>query len=133
MNLLRQNYRVFIPKGIIARYSLVGLINTLVTVVIITVLTLLGVDLLVANAVGFGAGLLSSYIGNRYFTFRQGNNKAIGKFLFGFAIAYAANILVAYFVRDKFQPHDLIAQFSGMLTYNVAFFLMMKTWIFNRV
>jgi hypothetical protein len=56
-------------KTQIAKYSAVGIINTLLTIAVIAALSFVGVPSLLANSVGFGCGLASSFILNPRFTF----------------------------------------------------------------
>jgi putative flippase GtrA len=52
------------------RFGLVGIVNTLIDVVLYTVLTLLGLPILVANFISTTAGMTFSFFTNRTFTFR---------------------------------------------------------------
>ncbi len=57
--------------GEFGRFLVVGLANTGLTLGIIFVLLWLGVPLLVANVIGYGAGFINSFIWNRRWTFRS--------------------------------------------------------------
>ena len=79
------------------RFGLVGFANTALTLIVIFAFqTLTPVGPYWANVIGYGVGLLSSFLLNSRWTFgvaRWELNRA-AKFLVAFAIAYGANLLV---------------------------------------
>jgi putative flippase GtrA len=114
----------------IASYSLVGVMNTLITAITIVVLTLLGVEPVLSNAAGFGLGLLNSFIMNKRYTFQSAAEGSMLPFLVSFAIAYGLNLVVLVVSSPLASLNVLIPQAAGMLTYNVVFFVLMKLWVF---
>lgn len=114
----------------IASYSLVGVMNTLITAITIVVLTLLGVEPVLSNAAGFGLGLLNSFIMNKRYTFQSAAEGSMMPFLVSFAIAYGLNLVVLVVSSPLASLNVLIPQAAGMLTYNVVFFVLMKLWVF---
>ena len=58
--------------GEFARFLLVGLTNTGLTLAIIFILLWMGTSLIVANIIGYGAGFINSFVWNRCWTFRSG-------------------------------------------------------------
>lgn len=54
-----------------ARFLVVGLANTALTLAIIFVLLRFGSSLLTANIIGYGAGFINSFVWNRRWTFRS--------------------------------------------------------------
>lgn len=113
------------------KYGLVGLINTAITFIIVFALTIAGFPLVLANAMGFGCGLLNSYFLNKKFTFKDSGGSSVGPFIASFCISYAANLVVLLCVNSIYPNLELVSQFSGMITYNVVFFILMKWWVFN--
>ena len=114
----------------IASYSLVGVMNTLITAITIVVLTLLGVEPVLSNAAGFGLGLLNSFIMNKRYTFQSAAEGSMLPFLVSFGIAYGLNLVVLVVSSPLASLNVLIPQAAGMLTYNVVFFVLMKLWVF---
>ncbi len=114
----------------LASYSLVGVMNTLITALTIVVLTLIGMEPVLSNAAGFGLGLLNSFIMNKRYTFQSAAEGSMLPFLVSFAIAYGLNLVVLVVSSPLASLNVLIPQAAGMLTYNVVFFVLMKLWVF---
>lgn len=85
-----------------AKYLIVGAGNTLVTLAVIVLLKSgLGVNPWVANAVGYVAGMVNSFIWNKLWVFhshgRRLHNEAL-RFLGGFAVCYIVQFAVTWAV-----------------------------------
>lgn len=77
------------------KYNIIGLMNTLLTLVVVYVLyQLLAWNLELSNFLGFVAGGINSYVWNRKWNFKSNNKKGteIVRFLCVFAVAYAVNL-----------------------------------------
>lgn len=113
------------------RYGFVGVLNTLITAAVILALTFLGLDLLLANAIGFAAGLLNSFVLNRRLTFQAdpGSGRTKLLFLVGFAICYALNLGAVTALDGALHP--AATQLAGMIVYNLSFFAWMKFRVFK--
>jgi putative flippase GtrA len=111
-------------------YGLIGVVNTSVTFLVIAALTFEGVDPMLANAAGFAAGLAVSFVLNRTLTFRSRKQGAIRPFLSAFAVCYGLNLLTLNLAAPLASQHVLLPQLAGMLVYNVAFFALMRYWVF---
>ncbi|EOX7349009.1 TPA: GtrA family protein, partial [Klebsiella pneumoniae] len=106
------------PLWQLMKYGLVGIVNTLITAVVIFLLMHLGLGIYLSNAMGYVVGIVFSFIANTIFTFTQpiSINRLI-KFLCVCFICYVANIIVIkiFFV---FMPEKIYsAQILGMFTY----------------
>lgn len=111
-------------------YGLIGAFNTIVTAAVIAILAYLSFQPVLANALGFSAGLLSSYLLNRNFTFRRKKPGAQIAFVLAFGVAYSTNLVVLFLFQFLDGAGPFIPQGAGMVSYNVAFFLLMKFWVF---
>ena len=111
-------------------YGAVGLVNTLITFICVLSLTHMGLNPYLANAVGYAAGLTNSYLMNGKYTFKSGGS--VYRFVLSFGACYFANIAVVYFLVNTIQINSLGAQLTGMITYNVLFFVCMKLWIYKN-
>jgi putative flippase GtrA len=111
-------------------YGLIGIINTSVTFLVIAALTLQGAAPMLANAVGFAAGLIVSFVLNRSLTFRSSKDATIVPFLSAFAVCYGLNLLALNLAAPLAAQHVLLPQLAGVLVYNVAFFVLMRYWVF---
>ncbi|WP_226691189.1 MULTISPECIES: GtrA family protein [Rodentibacter] len=80
-----------------SRYVLVGICNTLLTTIIIFGLTASQFNLYIANAIGYAAGILCSFLLNSIFTFSRPANAAnFSRFLVVSLICYILNVKVIY-------------------------------------
>lgn len=115
------------------KYGFVGALNTLITFLVIFVLTQMNINPYISNIVGFAFGLLNSFFLNSRFTFKKKSslNSAV-KFMISFAISYALNLLVLHYLITHSTTPTILAQFLAMVSYNLAFFVLMKIWIFSR-
>ncbi|MCL2616567.1 MAG: GtrA family protein [Defluviitaleaceae bacterium] len=79
------------------KFSLVGVVNTVVFYAVYLVVLWLGFSFIVAATAGTVVGIVNSYVLNKLFTFRN-NKKAHGKAL-GEKIKFVAVYVVQYFVN----------------------------------
>jgi len=96
------------------------------TLVIIISLTAFGVDLYAANACGYVAGILISYLLNCTFTFKKNYAfKSIFLFSLVSAVCYFANVITIY-LSISIGSGPYIAQVVGMCVYTITGFLLNK-------
>ena len=76
----------------LAKYAIVGVMNTLLTLAVIFICkSLLGVNPYISNALGYIVGLINSFLWNRSWVFRRRDGKLSRQailFLIGFAVCY---------------------------------------------
>lgn len=116
-----------------AAFSLIGLANGAVGIAVIVVVNLLGAGPLLANVLGYGAGLLVSFTLNSRVTFRARavDRYTVARFLVAFGVAFGINLLVVKGVTDWFLTHGLLASLSGTPLYVVIFYLLCECWVFR--
>ena len=117
-----------------AAFSLVGVANGIVGIAIIVLAGLLGAGPLLANLLGYGAGLLVSFTLNSRVTFhsRAVDRHTVMRFLSAFGVAFAINLLAVKVVADLFTTHRLLTSLAGTPLYVVAFYLLCEYWVFRR-
>ncbi|MEY9356144.1 putative flippase GtrA [Bradyrhizobium japonicum] len=113
----------------IVTYGIVGISNTLITVACIAVLTLMHVNLFVANAIGYAVGLANSFLLNQRFTFKV--KGAPWAFLASFGISYLLNLAALVALEPLASISKLIPQAAGVALYTVTFFVLMKVWVYR--
>lgn len=130
------------------RYALVGVINTMVTLVVILVCkSLLGINPWVSNAAGYVAGFINSFIWNKLWVFNS-HNKVIQealKFFGGFLICYGLQFVVTFLLTDctilgdmewKIRDFTLsgygVATIIGMVAYTLANFVYNRMVTFRK-
>lgn len=117
----------------IIKYGLVGIINTIITLLLIIALTYAGVNPFLSNVIGFSAGLLNSFYMNKNYTFYKNSSKgSLIHFLLAFVPSYILNILILYLTKDLAEYNIIVPQLLAMLSYNILFFALMKTWVFKN-
>lgn len=101
------------------RYLIVGVMNTLVTLVVIYLCkSQWGVNQWVSNGIGYVAGLINSFVWNKLWVFNsrvKGNRAAAEglKFAVGFLLCYGMQFLVTWTLTTPMQ--------FGMLVWNLGF------------
>jgi len=115
------------------RFVAVGILNTVIGLsFIFAAKALLGWGDLAANAAGYALGLSASFALNRSWTFRdQGRiNPALLRFLAAFGLAYLANLLTVFGLRDLMGIDSYLAQAAGVVPYTGLFFLASRSFVF---
>lgn len=118
----------------IAKFGLVGLLNTLVGFSIIFAALAAGMGDYIANALGYGLGFLLSWSLNRYWTFsvrRAATLNEIARFGSAAALAYGANLLVINIFRMAGWVDQPIVHLIGMATYSVSFYVLARLLVFG--
>lgn len=133
------------------KYNLIGIMNTLITLVVSWVLfELLDRSLELSNFLGFVAGGINSYIMNRIWNFKSSNEKKgeVARFLVVFLCAYGLNLLVlkgCEYALINFDIFSGLCQFTAQFTkptflanivanvvYVLASFALYKKWVFKK-
>ena len=123
--------------GLVGRFGLAGLANTLAGFTIIAVLDVSRVVTPpVANAVGYLAGFAISYGLNRGFVFRNAENARVTgpRFVAAAVLAFALNQLALAIASRGLGDDDasrIAAQLLGMLAYTAALFVACRVWVFR--
>jgi putative flippase GtrA len=120
-----------VPREFV-RFLIVGVANTLISLVVYRALLAFGVWYVVSAPIAWGAGVVNGYVFNRRWTFRApdtGRARALYA-LFGAAGAGAASLLVLLFVRGagigKFE-----AYLAAIPLVTVSTFLANRYWTFS--
>lgn len=129
------------------KYGIVGVMNTAITLCIIFLCkSVLGMNVYVSNALGYGAGLVNSFLWNRRWVFRSNGHmsrQAI-HFLVGFGVCYAIQFAVvwllnqSWFGQTEYEPVSGwvisgygIATLVGNVVYTLANFVYNKIVTFK--
>jgi putative flippase GtrA len=106
------------------RFAVVGLLNTGLSLVTYIGLLAVGTPYLVASALGFCAGAVTSYVVNRAWTFRAGTRHAIGlpRYLTVALCGLGTNVALLWLLVDgaelaKVDGQLLVIPFVAVLTF----------------
>ena len=86
------------------KYCIVGALNTVVCLGVIFVCkSLLGVNPYLSNILGYGAGLINSFLWNKQWVFktRGGYSREAVRFLVGFAVCYLLQLAVVFVLNSS--------------------------------
>ena len=135
------------------KYSLVGVLNTLLTLVIIWIMTkMLGCSEAFSNFIGYFVGLINSFFLNRKWTFKSAGSIIVGavKFFAVFAVCYLLQfcvlLLLNHYCPDnpplysffvpilKYFKIDALfyIQMLSMVVYTIVNFLINKYYTFKK-
>lgn len=125
------------------KYALVGVLNTLVTLSIIFLCkSVIGINPLVSNAIGYVAGVINSFLWNKTWVFRSHDSylREALIFLAGFLLCYGIQFLTVWVLSYKSPLNDFewdilgfvlsgygLATLVGNLVYTIA------NYIYNRL
>jgi putative flippase GtrA len=116
------------------KYSVVGLINTIIGLGIIFVLfNVYKVNYVFSNVIGYTFGLINSFILNKRWTFRSTNHysREIIPFIIIFAISYFTNFLTLIVNIEVFKINPNLSQVLSVIVYSITNFLLNKKWTFS--
>lgn len=116
------------------RFLLVGLVNTAVGLSTIwAMIGLAGWTDLPANATGYAVGLVCSFVLNRRWTFADTGDwwPALWRFMVVFGIAYAANLLTFFTLRDGLGMGRYLAHAVSTVPYTLLFFAGSRLFAFR--
>ncbi len=126
---MKQQIRQFL------RFLSVGLLNTGTTLgLIFCLIHFVHLAPLVANFLGYAAGISVSFTLNRRWTFKdQGSLTATGlRFLGAAGVSYLLNVIAIENALRLFAISIYPAQVVGNMVYTAAFFLLCRLWVFSN-
>ncbi len=122
-----------------ARYVIVGVMNTLVTLIVIFACkSIFGVNMWVSNALGYVAGVINSFLWNKKWVFQSESTNYRGeavRFLLGFLLCYGLQFVATWALTKLMGGMvwnflDMIvvsgygvATLLGMVIYTIANFI----------
>ncbi len=116
------------------KYGIVGVLNTLLTLVVIWLMrAVLGTPLVIANATGYIAGFINSFILNRSWTFKAHDDwkKEFVKFLIAFLICYVIQLGFLLLLEKYTDLKESYTTLLGMVVYTGINFLLNKYFTFK--
>lgn len=127
----------FINKfGQLIKYGLVGVINTLITAIILfTLMNGFGISYTTSNAAGYLAGFVNSFILNKLWTFKENQASTLKQFF-----RFSAVFIVCYFLQrcllvflvEELVINKNISQLIAMVLYTLVSFVLNKFFAFRK-
>ncbi len=124
-----------IKSGII-KYGLVGVINTVVTaVVIFALMNVFGVSYRISNMAGYIAGFFNSFVLNKFWTFKGKQASTVRQFLrftAVFAVCYLLQHGLLVILVEKLLLGQNLSTLIAMVFYTVLGFFFNKLFTFKK-
>lgn len=133
----------------LVKYGLVGVSNSLITLLVIFVCNeLIGLKLMLADVIGYIAGLINSFIWNKTWVFKSHNHRLgyeMALFIAGFLICFGLQFVTVLLLRDPMKslgisvlgiPSDTLGEYIavcvGMVVYTLCNFLFNRCLTFRQ-
>lgn len=115
------------------RYVGSGMVNTALGVSTIVVLTWIGLNPFLANAVGYLIGLVSGYLVSRLYTFqsRGGIGLETLRYAAAFGAAYAVNVGSLRLFLIVVPGHPIAGQLIGACCYTATMYAINRFYVFT--
>ena len=124
--------RKFLSKEFIL-FALVGVSNTVINFIVYTILVFFSMPYLLANVIGYGVGMINSYLLNKYFVFqkKEGDSSVFLKFVLVNIITVTVHSILLYFFVSIFGWHKIYSQAFVTIITLVLNYLGNKLWTFK--
>lgn len=116
------------------RFASTGVLNTLVGLGVIFALKwFVGMTDTAANLLGYGVGLLVSYLVNSRWTFRYRKSllPVLPRYLTVISVAYLANLGVVHYCIERIQLNSYFAQACGVIPYAGLSYVLLRYFVFH--
>jgi putative flippase GtrA len=115
------------------KFSLIGLINTLITIISYIVLVKLGVNYILANCISYMIGLLNSYYWNKkwVFNYNEQHISVFVKFIIVNLFVLGINTLSIYLCVHNFGLNHYFAQLIATAIGMIFNFILNSKWTFG--
>lgn len=118
------------------RFGIVGVINTLITLIVIYVLQeLLHIKYTIANLAGYIAGVINSFFWSKLWVFKKLNSNFMREavlFLVSFGICYGIQFVALLLLVEVLHMVDTWAQLVSMVVYTLCNFALNKCITFKK-
>lgn len=115
------------------RFSIVGISNTIISILVYDLLVYLGGQFIVSNIVSFMIGILNSYFWNTRWVFKINESKNSGiifKFITVNLVVLAINSICLFLLVNRLFLNVYIAQIIVTMFCVAINFLLNKNWTF---
>lgn len=133
----------------LVKYGLVGVSNSLITLAVIFVCNeLLGLKLMLADVIGYIAGVINSFILNKNWVFKSHNHRLryeMSLFFIGFLLCFGLQFLTVLVLRNPMKaldislfgmPSDAVGEYAavciGMVVYTLSNFIFNRCLTFRK-
>jgi putative flippase GtrA len=121
-------------RGLVGRYMLSGVGNTLAGFSLIFGLMWMGVSAYLANVAGYALGLAMGFVVSRNLVFNASGaiKPQMWRYGLAFVTCVALNFLVLTLALEFFQINRFLSQCFAAASYTAAMFLMSRFYVFEN-
>lgn len=133
----------------LVKYGLVGVSNSLITLCVIFVCNeILGMKLMLADVIGYVAGVINSFVWNKNWVFKSHNHRLryeLSLFVIGFLLCFALQFVTVIALRNPMKaleisvlgiPSDILGEYIavciGMAVYTLSNFVFNRCLTFRK-
>ncbi|MDU7884964.1 MAG: GtrA family protein [Clostridium perfringens] len=116
------------------KFGIVGILNTLITVVSFNILIFVNINYLCANCISYFLGVINSYLLNSKFVFKESRSKEnLTKFLIVNILVLGFNSLILYLGVNELGVNISISQIVSIVLGTFLNFGLNKVWVFTEI
>lgn len=116
------------------KFGIVGILNTLITVVSFNILVFVNINYLCANYISYFLGVINSYLLNSKFVFKESRSKENWtKFLIVNILVLGFNSLILYLGVNELGVNISISQIVSIVLGTFLNFGLNKVWVFTEI
>jgi len=120
----------------IIKYGMVGIINTLITgIIMFALMNIFSISLRISNVVGYIAGFINSFILNKLWTFKGVKSSTLTQFLRFtgvFAVCFLLQHGLVLVLAEKLLIDKNISAIAGMVFYTGISYVFNKLFTFKK-
>lgn len=116
------------------KFGIVGLSNTIISLVVYYILIYLNVNYIVANTTGFLISVLNAYYWNGKYIFKANNKKnknSLIKIYLSYGVTFLLNTFLLYFMVNQLGISNYFAPIINVIIITPINFLLNKLWVFQ--
>lgn len=122
---------------LVLKFGVVGVLNTLVDLVVFTLLNILGVHYSISQVAGYSCGTLNSFVLNKFWTFKANSNKKknsqeVIQFITVNIFSLMITILGLKLLINNFNINVYIAKICVIILAQAVNFFSYKLWVFKK-
>ncbi len=124
-----------IAESSMLRFGIVGVSATIIYYIVALIASKFGLVAVMANLVGYGAGVATSFVGHFHYTFKKRDNhvRYLIRFIVVTFFGYVLSNVIIFVVMDVNQAPFWLATLIVALTLPPANWICNRYWAFNEL
>jgi putative flippase GtrA len=125
----------YVLSSTFIKFCLIGIINAIVGFsIILSLIYIFNVNYMVSNFIGYGAGIMTSFVLNKFLNFKSDGKIKVELPIFAgsFVIAYLINATVLYTFVEILHESKIVGLVVSSASYTVVFYLASRFLVFTR-